>query len=224
MSSLGGKTVAKLSAHIPPSGAWWATVVLAEGSAAPALGPTTLAIGDLSLVGAVIRAGLDAPSSPRAVVVGGPGWWAPLARGESWQSDGGVKLSTVLQALSKATGETLTLPADARPFTAYGWPTAGPYAPSTGAMVLGDLVRRGVVPAWRVLPAGGTECTAWPSAGAADRGGRVLRRALDVGLREVGLDTRAAAFLPGATIEGVTIKRTVFRETAGELRAEAWES
>jgi len=222
MSNLGGALVDSIVCHVPPSGAWWATVVLSTGIDPPVVGSaTTLAIGDLTLAGGIIRSGMEAPSSPRAVVVGGPGWWRPLEKAASWQSDAGVKLSTVLDALMKATGESLTKPEEARPFVAYGWPAGGAYAPSTGAMVLGDLVTRGALSSWHVEPAGGAVCEAWPSIGE-PKDVRVMERRLDVGMRVVGLDTRVKAYLPGSTIEGVPVRRAYFRETAGKLQGDLW--
>jgi hypothetical protein len=236
-SSLAGLRVASLECHVPPSGAWWASVVLPQGTTTPPLGRATLAIGsDLTLVGDVVRTGEEEPSNFRAIVRGGGGWWLPLATAASWQSDNGVKLSTVFLALLAAVlkaraaadlGGTETLPIplpDPRIDAAYGWPAAGAVGPSTGAMVLSDLVRRGTLPTWRVGADGGTVATAWPTLKAGDAVGRVEKRRLDVGMREVALDTRAAAFLPGGSIDGVTIKRSVFRERAGELRVEAWSS
>lgn len=224
MSSLDGKPLAMLACTVPPSGAWWATVLLEPGVTPPALGRVTLTIADLSLVGAAVAVDEEAPEQWQAVLRGGPGWWLPLARAESWQSVGGVKLKTVLTALQKATGETLTMPADRSIGAAFGWPSGGAYAPSTGGMALDALVRRGALSTWRVEPGGGTVVTPWPSIGAADGKVRVLRRVGSNGLRVLGLDVAAKAILPGATIEGVPIRRVTFRETAGELRAEAWES
>lgn len=224
-SKLGSVPLTTLTCHVPGSGAWWATCTLPKGTELPALGATTLTIGsDLTLAGSVVVSEEEAPSVARVVLHGGPGWWLPLTRAESWQSDGGVRLKTVLVALALAADESLVLPADGSLGRAYGWPKWGPAAPSVGSMVLDDLVRRGAVPTWRVSPEGPTRFDAWPSTGAADSKGRVLRREMTTGLRLVGLDNAAKAFLPGATLEGRPIARDVFRETAGELRVEAWET
>jgi hypothetical protein len=229
MSALGGSRLARIDVcHVPPAGAWWASVVLASGAAAPALGPTTLQIGsDLPLVGAVIRSGIEAPEQPRAVVVGAPGLWRPLTRAETWQSDAGVRLKVVLQALARATGDTFVLPADRSVGPAFGWPMAASYAPSTGAMVLGRLADPNGIAAlstWRVAPSGEVLFTPWPATGAADSKGRPEPRNAVVGRRVMRLDTRAMAFLPGATIDGVAIARSIYREDADGLRVEAWVS
>ena len=222
-SSLGGVPLTKLYCHVPPSGAWWAEVAFASGQA-PAIGPATLTVLDLALVGKVVRSGEDAPGEPWAIVRGAAGLWEPLLRGESWQSDEGVRLKTVLTVLARATGETLTLPTDANLGEAYGWPSAGPQTPSTGLRVLDDVVRRGAVPTWRVEPAGAVRFDAWPASDVADARGRVSARRLAFGRRQVGLDNAARAFLPGAILEGVPVVRVTFREHAGEAQAEVWES
>ncbi len=224
MSTLDGKALATLACTIPPSGAWWATVLLEPGVAAPVLGGATLTIADLSLVGAVVSAEEEAPTQYRVELRGGPGWWLPLVRAESWQSAGGVKLKTILVALQKATGETLTMPTDRGIGAAFGWPAAGPYAPSTGALALDALVRRAALPTWRVEPGGGTVFTAWPSIGAAGIRARALRRSTVTGRRSLGLDVAAAMLLPGATVEGVVVRRVAFREVAGSLGAEVYSS
>jgi hypothetical protein len=52
--------------------------------------------------------------------------------------------------------------------------------------------------------------------------GRIVDRAGSRGRRTVGLDVQVAAFLPGATLEGLTITRTVLQEDAGKLAAEVY--
>lgn len=223
MSLLGKAPIAKLECHIPAAGGWRATATLA-GGAVPALGATTLTIGtDLVLTGTIVDADEDAPGRPNVIVYGGAGWRLPVARGESWQSSGGVRLKTVLTALQRATGEPLAMPTDVSLGEDFGWPMASPFAPFPYGDVLGILVRRRAVATWRVAPNGDTRFDPWPSLGAADAKGRLLRRNLDVGLRVYGLDARAAAFLPGSTVEGITTARITYREDAGKLEAETWE-
>lgn len=221
MSSLGTARLAKLTCHVPPAGGWRATVTLESGEA-PALGPATLTIADLALPGTVVRSGLDAPGNPRAVLFGGAGWLAPLARAASYQSAGGVRLSTVLRDLATATGETIVQPTEATIGLAFGWPSASDATPSTGRLVLNRLVEDGSLATWRVAPTGSTRFDAWPTSRAPDARYRVVSRDLTVGLRRLGLDTQAAAFLPGATVEGIPIARVTFEETSGDLAACVW--
>jgi hypothetical protein len=73
-----------------------------------------------------------------------------------------------------------------------------------------------------VTASGRTAFSVWPSIGPADGIARVLARKLAVGQRMLGLDTRAAALLPGATIEGALIRRTILIDKPDGLTAEVW--
>lgn len=232
MSSLGTFRTLSTDAHIPPSGAWLATCVL-DSSTLPPLGPTVLVVGDLQLVGQVIRRDFDDhPGGARVVatVRGAAGWRLPVAHkgrygGAGVHGDGGaVKLSTVLQDLATMAGEGYVAPADVELGEEYAWEAHAPLAPVHGADVLADLVWRGYLPTWRVDPFSGlTRFDAWPALGAADGRGRIVGRAGSRGRRTVGLDVVVAALLPGATLEGVTIARTIIHETASDLRAEVYD-
>lgn len=226
MSTLGTLRALRLDVHIPPSGAWLATVHL-DTSTLPAVGPTVLTIGDLQLVGAVIRADFDdhpGGALAGAVARGGAGWRLPVTRAGGYGSSGGVRLATVLRDLAAMAGELYVEPPDANLGTGYAWQAHDPLAPVHGEDVLADLVTRGYLPTWRVEPfTGRTRFDAWPSIGAADGRGRVLARSTSRGRRTVGLDVQVAPFLPGATIEGTSIRRTILRESAGKLRAEVYE-
>ena len=227
MSTLGAFRILVADVQIPPSGAWFGTVSL-DSSTLPALGPTVLTIGDLQLVGSIIRADWDdAPNGgrPIATVRGGAGWRLPVKRAGSYASSG-VKLSTVLADLSRMTGEAVApLAADLSLGESFSWPAHAPLAPVHGDDVLADLVTRGYLATWRIAPfTGRTEWTAWPKIGAADGRGRITDRARDRGRRTVGLDVQVAAFLPGATLEGLAIARTLVHASASELQAEVYET
>jgi len=226
-ATLAGLDVLVADVQIPPSGAWFATCSL-NASALPALGGASLTIGDLVLVGAIIRADWDDhPGGGRVVatVRGGAGWRLPVKRAGSYSASGGVKLSTVIADLARMTGEPCAAPVEASLGTAFAWPAHTPLAPVHGSHVLADLVARGFLPTWRIEPfTGRTVFTSWPALTAADGRGRITGRARDRGRRTVGLDVQVAAFLPGATLEGVTIARTLVHASASELRAEVYES
>jgi hypothetical protein len=232
VSTLGTLATISTEAAIPPSGAWLATCVL-DASSLPPLGPTVLTIGDLALVGQVIRRDFDDhPGGARvvAVVRGGAGWRLPVAHegvyGAAGPRDdsGTVKLSTVLQDLATMAGEGYAAPADRSLGTGYRWEMHAPLAPVHGSTVLADLVWRGFLPTWRVEPFTGlTRFDVWPAIGAADGRGRITGRARAQGRRTVGLDVVVAAFLPGATLEGTTIARAIIRETAADLCVEVFD-
>ena len=228
MSTLGAFRILVADVQVPPSGGWFATVSL-DSSTLPPIGATVLTIGDLQLVGQVIRADWDdAPNGgrPIATVRGGAGWRLPVKRAGSYSSSGGVKLSTVIADLARMTGETVApLVADLSLGVSFSWPAHAPLAPVHGDDVLADLVMRGFLATWRIAPfTGRTEWSAWPAIGAADGRGRITDRARDRGRRTVGLDVQVAAFLPGATLEGVTIARTLIHASASELHAEVYET
>lgn len=225
MSTLGNLRVLRAEVHVPPAGAWYGTLVL-DSSTLPALGATTLTIGDLQLVGAIVRTDFDdhvRGALPMAVVRGGAGWRLPAPRAGTYASSGGVRLRTVLRDLAAASGEGYVEPTDVSLGTAYTWQAHAPAAPVHLEDVLADLVWRGYLPTWRVDPSTGvTRFDAWPARGASDGRGRVTGRNLARGRRSVGLDVQVAAFLPGATLEGAAIRRLVIHESAAELRAEVY--
>lgn len=226
MSTLGAARVLVADVMIPPSGAWWGTVSL-DASSLPPLGRTSLTIGDLVLVGSVVRVDWDDQVNggrPIATVRGGEGWGRPVTRAGSYSSSGGVKLSTVIQDLATMTGEPCGALVDVSLGQSFAWPAHAPFAPFHASDVLADLVRRRFLPTWRVEPfSGRTVWSAWPTLTFADGKGRITSRARDRGRRTVGLDVQVAAFLPGATLEGVAIARTLLHAEAEDLRAEVYD-
>lgn len=231
MSSLNGRATLRAEITVPPSGAAYADLTLVAG-ALPALGPATLTFYDLTFVGAVTRAGYDIPDQPRVVFETGAGWGRALPRTGSYQAPGGVQLLTVLRDLAglatypggPATGEVYDIPADVR-LPSYAWAKSHPRLPVYGRTVLADLVEHGHLATWRVDPATGhTSFADWPAIGAADAAGVLLSpRNLERGMRRYGLATRAAAFLPGATADGITVRRAVFHETAKAAVVKVWD-
>lgn len=223
MSTLQGRRVSDVTLHVPSAGGWWADVTLDVGPV-PEPGPAALVIGDLTLQGSVLgdRRGFDGPDLPSCVVAGGAGWRSLITRAGEYSSPAGVRLSTVLRDLAAAAGEAIEAPPERLLGTAYGWSAATSGAPRMLRGVLDELVSRGAVPTWRVDPNGATSFSAWPTLPPTETVGRIMRRRVTEGVRYVGLDTRVAAFLPGATIEGVPIRRVIYRDVAGALTAEVW--
>jgi hypothetical protein len=165
------------------------------------------------------RGGLDSPDRPAVVVWGGYGWRTKLPRGD-FSSPNGVRLTTVLAALGSVSGEPYDAPPEVKLPTSYGW-AAG----TRGRTVLAELVARGALPWWRVdPPTGRTVWSPWPALPPADAHGVVEDRHLDRGVRVVALASSVAAWLPGATVQGVTIARTIITERDGETRAQVWDA
>jgi hypothetical protein len=233
MALLGSRRVTDLELTLPPAGGWLGTLHLDSGEP-PSPGPTVLTIGDLALTCAILpgRGGADSPAHPAVVVAGGAGWRTPLpAPGASLVSPTGVRLSTILAALAgvshelyDAPPEVIVSPAVGGTPGTYGWDASTPRRPVRCRAILADLVERGALPTWRVQPNGRTSFAPWPALGPADRFGVVEGRGLAFGGRTVALATTVSPWLPGATVQGVTIARVTYREQGGELRATVWSS
>lgn len=223
MALLGARNVTELEVTLAPVGGLIGYCKLDSG-AMPAPGVSTLTIGDLVLAVTVLpnRGGIDSPAHPSIALASGYGWRTRLpAPGGSFSSPGGVRLSTVLAALSALSGEAvdITTP-DAKIGPAYGWD-----AGTRGRVVLADLVARGAVPTWRVDPrTSRTTFTPWPTLPAADARGVIVGRSLAHGIRHVKLASSVAAWLPGASAEGARIARVTFREKDSETSADVAEA
>lgn len=225
MSNLGGQTIVAADVTIHPSGGCWGSLKLEQGSL-PALGFTVLQLHDLAMVVSVVRRGYDAPATPRAVVMGGAGWRRLLpAPGGGYGSPAGVKLSTVLFDLAGIAGEPYDAPADVSLGPGYGWDASDPRAAVRCRHVLADLIERGAIPTWRVTPGGRTRFDPWPALPAADQHVDLIGdRNLERGVRRFSVKGSAAALLPGASADGVTIARVLFTETSESLEARAWQA
>jgi hypothetical protein len=228
VSTIAGKRCTRIVVTIPRYGQWQADVT-ADTTEALA-GATSLVVGDLTLAGSIIpgRSGFDAPGRFRCVVKGGLLWDTRLTvtatrPARSYQSDtaAGVRLLDVLRQLAADCGSpALVLPADARIGAAWSRPASSALVPYRGVDALEALIARGHLLPWWVDPAGAARFTV-RSAGAVTAAARVLDRDFAAGSKTLGVDS-ALAFLPGGTFEGVTIAKTIIRETSGELRLEVW--
>ncbi len=217
MSNLSGLLVSRVELHVPKFGSWRADVTIAGGVEAPT-GDVLLTVGDLELHGTVQRSGLDGPGKPRATVIGGAGWEDVLAAPMSYQSDAGVRLSTILRDLSTRAGEPIEQPTDRTIAERFAAP-----AGTRHRDVLAALQRGGYVPAWRVDPDGVTRFGARAGATVTARADE-MRRDAALGIVTLGIDS-PASFLPGGVLQdGSVIERIVVRETAGKLEADAWVS
>lgn len=228
MSTLGTLTLSASALSIPEYGSARCDALL-EAGAAPATGPATLTIAGYPMAGCITSADLDAPDLPHAVWANGAAWDLPLPASlppRGYQTDAGVKLSTVLADLLadvNATGAAVGYPAEAYAALPVDVPIEHGYlrpVGTTGRAVLATLRRMGLVGPWWIDAAGALNFgprPSGPSSGRAD----IMRRNAGVGLRVIGVDS-PAGFLPGTTVEGVTTRRLVVRERAKSLTIEAW--
>jgi hypothetical protein len=218
VSKLGDLTVTRLMLAVPRFGAWWADCLL-SGEAAPT-GTTTLVVGDLTMVGSVLRSGLDATGKPRAVFVGGAGWDKALTGPLSYQADVSVRLRTVLTDLTTRAGEPMEQPADRALDPHWCAVASTPRIPVRLRDVLSSLHRAGYVDRWRIDPDGVLRFGARAGVPVTGRA-TVIRRNLGLRKRVLGIDG-PAQFLPGAIVDGVTVAGLYVHETSGKLEAEVY--
>lgn len=224
MSTISAARIHTLTAHLPRWGQWRVEAVL-EGGDPPAEGDAVdVDIAGLALVGTVLRSGLDRPERPHVVVVGGIGWLSPIPSTPrlTWQSDGGVRLSYVLSRIAAAAGEPIAAPTDRVMGNHYV--TVGSRAGQRALYrdALTGLVRGGFVPGWWV---GNDGITRFVERETGDVGVRAtpLPARADVGARTFGIDS-PAEFMPGRSVEGVTIERAIVRQTPNTLTVECWRA
>lgn len=213
MSDVGGIPVERCTLSLPRFGAWRAVAKLIGGSAPT--GPVSLTVGDLVLEGTVLRGGLDDSDDPSVTVVGAPGWDRAIRSPLSYQSDGGVRLRTVLADLSTRAAEPIDQPGDVSLGQAWAIPAAGRLRDALAA-----LHRAGRLERWRVDPDGVTRFGARAGAEVTSRA-EVLKRDQSLSQLEVGIDS-VADMLPGNLLEGATILRVLVHESRARLYAEVW--
>jgi hypothetical protein len=138
---------------VPLVGAWTADLELAG---APSLaGQATVVIGNLSLLGTVVRS-TDYGGQTRCRLVGGYGGWRKQVSAQGY-GGGAVPLAHVLQDVALAAGETMGPVAAGLAGQAWGR-LAG-----AGSDVLWQCVMRRLIPSWRVDASGVTQVTPWPT-------------------------------------------------------------
>ena len=92
------------SLYVPAYGTWVADVALAL--AGELVNPVRLTVGNLSLVGSIVRAGVYAGSRAYRLVGGAGGWRQDIAA-KSYVRSSGVQADMVLRDLAIETGETM---------------------------------------------------------------------------------------------------------------------
>ncbi len=220
MTTLNGTQVKKWSMHMPKFGSARADLILAEGEAPT--GKVAIVCGTLELHGEVLRSWLDAADRPHAVVVTGLGWQKLVERPLSFQSDGGVRLRSILEKLAAHASEPIEQPTDSTIGNWYELIASRPGEPVRWADALNDLTRHGYCPEWRVDPDGVTRFgTRTPQA--VDMRATLMSRHGGTGYETYGIDD-PAQFLPGNTIEGAPIERLDLREVEGKLEVDVYSA
>lgn len=115
-ATLNGGRLIKARVTIPYYGLWAADVVLASSDTLAT--SVTLTIGNLSMVGAVVRMASFA-GTRSARIVGGAGGWRTTLPSKQYVSSNAIRLSQVLGDAAAEAGERLNLPIDATIGTMY---------------------------------------------------------------------------------------------------------
>lgn len=228
MSTLGSLHIVSLTAVLPAMGAIRADVELQNGPLP--VGKQTLTIATsvgtpLSWSVSVLRADYDDAGRPHAIVVGGVGWQNLITSPIGFESAAGVRLGTVLGALSRGSGEQLEAPTgndDRQLGDHYSIASARPGEPSRYGEALTELVRIGALKTWHVDPDGITRFnppTPVEIIGATRA--NLVRNDSSVGIATYSIDN-PALFRPGNTINGVTNGKVIIREISGKLEADVF--
>lgn len=114
--TLNGERVAFGEVTVPMFGAWTADVTLSVDKEITS--PCTLVVGDLSLLGTVVRqAGFNGDRTAR--LVGGANGWSKALPAKGYSHVVGVKLSSILKDAADECGETIVLETDRNVGTLY---------------------------------------------------------------------------------------------------------
>jgi len=220
MGTVGNALVKSICLTIPEWGGWSATATF-EGDPLPK-GPTVVTVGTLKLNGTVVRSSSEFPGQSGAMIRGGVGWLSSVTNPISFQSDAGVRLSTVLSAIATAAGQSIEQPSDT---------TIGNYyeaIASRGARIvryadlLTELQRSGCVERWRVDPDWVTRFGSRTSVEITDRA-TLERNDPLIGSITYGADD-CRQFLPGNTINGVRIASSVIQDSFESLTITIYQS
>lgn len=206
-ATLAGLRVVSGTVRCPSRGAWVADLTL--DSSASLTGSQTLTVGDLSLVGSVVRGATYAGTSAWRMV-GGAGRWGAMLGARAYRNDAGVKRSTVLADIARDAGETLELPADdvslGTAWTRLARPAREALALAWGAE-------------WYVDDDGTTRLGARPT-GTVSAPRQVVHEEPEHGLRVLATEYPAAV-RPGYTLDGRSITSVLYR-LADTLRVQVW--
>lgn len=104
LANIEGQIVSRARVQVPAWGIWWADVEIPEEVTLTGQVPLTLA--DLTLAGTVMSGGpFEGKSAYR--LVGGVGGWGKLVAAKSYANDLGVSITTIINDIQSATGETV---------------------------------------------------------------------------------------------------------------------
>lgn len=189
-ADLSGLRVLSGRVRVPARGAWTAELAVVDD--APLAGPVTLTIGNLALVGAIVRSAAHVGALMVQLVGGAGGWGADLPP-RAYQNPAGVLMSMVLGDAAIEAGEVLAVEGDRAVGT--------DYVRARGA---GGVLLAALAPEWWVDAAGTTHTAARP-AGAPIASDTLVESYSGSSGRLVVSTEDPAAWTPGATFANATI-------------------
>ena len=194
-ASANGARLVAVSLGMPLYGLWMADI---DGDLPETFtSPVTLVVGNLSLVGSVVRQGSFAGQN-RTRLVGGFGGWRQDVSAASYSNPSGVRLSTVLLDLAASCGEQVKPPT---PDVMVGQFFVREVAPAS------RILRQLVGPSWYVDALGVTQIGTRPSAAITSPFSVEM---FDTDKGEAVIATEDyASWVPGATFSGATASGTV---------------
>ena len=190
-ASVAGLQVVGGSLMVPALGPWTADLQLAGAQAVS--GSVPMVIGNLTLVGYVVRS-TQYGGQTRARLVGGYGGWRTTVNDQGY--GGGVLLSHVLSDVAGACGEQI---APAGGLVGSAWARFQGPASDT----LWQLLGQGLIPGWYVAPNGVTMPMTWPST-TVNTPFTVTDQAPDEGRCTIATEDYAS-WLPGNTFTAPTV-------------------
>lgn len=106
-ATLNGERVVAASVTIPYYGIWAGDIMLSE--TIEITSPCTLVLGNLTVVGSVVRT--NTFSGTRSLrLVGGAGGWRKVVPAQAYQNPTGIKLSTLMNDVASLVGEKVNIP------------------------------------------------------------------------------------------------------------------
>lgn len=210
-ATLNGNQVTRGNCVIPFKGTWTADVWLSE--AIELTGSVTLAIGDLTLKGAVTRGGTFTGQANYRLI-GGAGGWMQTIEARNYKSPFGVKSSAILEDAARAVGESVEVTAD-RTLGAFFVRERAPAARVLNQLAESWWLREDGV---TVVGARATPTITSPF--------EIITAELEKGRVLVATDF-PAAWMPGANFSSPTlstqqISSVVHKLSAAKLRTEVW--
>jgi hypothetical protein len=202
--SVNGQRIVSGSLGMPLLGAWVADVVLASDQ--PISGPVTLALGNLTLTGAVYR---QAPFAGlvEARVVAGAGGWSKTVQARGYDQPSGVLASTVLRDAANEVGETVRVAIDRTVGSL--WVRLADKASRT---------LRALAPSWYIDTAGVTQVGTRPASLVRSDFTAEAFSGASGRLRIATEDP--ASWLPGATFSSATVGTLTVRSVRHDIAAD----